>query len=110
MCDEAKAYTPVDGSHMPARVPADALDRSVSMAIDRCAFMTADLWGIGGTAPYMHDGRATTLREAISSHCSEGAREGQANPSCRGFQALSAEEQDGLIAFLRNQVMEPEPE
>lgn len=110
MCDESKAYTPVDGSHMPARVPADSADRTVSMAIDRCQFMTADLWGIGGTAPYMHDGRATTLREAIRSHCSSGAREGQANQSCLAFDALSAQDQDGLIAFLRNQVMEPEPE
>ncbi len=110
LCDEAKTYTPVSASHVPAQVPADAVDRGVSMAIDRCEFMTADLWGIGGTAPYMHDGRATTLREAISSHCSSGERVGQANATCEAFEGLPGEDQDDLIAFLRNQVMEPEPE
>ena len=30
--------------------------------------MTENLWGVGSTAPYMHDGRATTLAEAILEH------------------------------------------
>src|SRR6185295_9216653 len=31
-------------------------------------FLTENLWGVGSTAPYMHDGRATTLTEAILEH------------------------------------------
>ena len=31
-------------------------------------FLTENLWGVGSTAPYMHDGRATTLAEAILEH------------------------------------------
>ena len=34
-------------------------------------FMTENLWGVGSTAPYMHDGRATTLAEAILEHGGE---------------------------------------
>jgi hypothetical protein len=35
-------------------------------------FMTENLWGVGSTAPYLHDGRATTLTEAILAHGGEG--------------------------------------
>ena len=31
-------------------------------------FVTARLWGVADTAPYLHDGRATTLTEAIEWH------------------------------------------
>jgi CxxC motif-containing protein (DUF1111 family) len=34
-------------------------------------FMTENLWGVGSTAPYLHDGRATTLAEAILEHGGE---------------------------------------
>ena len=31
-------------------------------------FITAKLWGVADTAPYLHDGRALTLNEAILLH------------------------------------------
>jgi hypothetical protein len=34
-------------------------------------FITARLWGVADTAPYLHDGRATTLTEAILAHGGE---------------------------------------
>ena len=34
-------------------------------------FLTENLWRVGSTAPYMHDGRATTLTEAIIAHGGE---------------------------------------
>ena len=34
-------------------------------------FLTENLWGVGSTAPYMHDGRATTLAEAIIEHAAD---------------------------------------
>ena len=57
-------------------------------------FITARLWGIADTAPYLHDGRALTLWEAIEFHGGEaqGARD--------GFLALSDEDQGRLLAFL----------
>jgi len=37
-------------------------------------FITARLWGIADTAPYLHDGRATTLTDAIHWHGGEAKR------------------------------------
>ena len=33
---------------------------------------TAPLWGLRASAPYLHDGRATTLSQAITAHDGEG--------------------------------------
>jgi len=57
-------------------------------------FTTARLWGIADTAPYIHDGRATTLRKAIELHG------GEARPARDAFVALPHEEQAYLIGFL----------
>jgi len=57
-------------------------------------FITARLWGVADTAPYLHDGRATTLAEAIEEHG------GEAQAARDAFVALSAAEQDELLAFL----------
>jgi CxxC motif-containing protein (DUF1111 family) len=64
---------------------------------------TPPLWGIGiqesfqgGQAFYMHDGRARTLPEAIELHGGEGAASKDA------FLALSPEDQDRLLRFVRS--------
>ena len=62
-------------------------------------FLTENLWGVGSTAPYLHDGRATTLTEAILYHG------GEAEDSRLEFESLSAEERAELIAFLNNLVL-----
>jgi hypothetical protein len=62
-------------------------------------FMTRNLWGIGSTAPYLHDGRATTITEAILEHGGEAAL------SRAAFQALATTAQSNLIAFLNNMVL-----
>jgi cytochrome c peroxidase len=62
-------------------------------------FLTENLWGVGSTAPYMHDGRATTLTEAILEHGGEAAG------SRSQFEALSTSSQQNLIAFLENLVL-----
>ncbi|MGK2961654.1 MAG: di-heme oxidoredictase family protein [Gemmatimonadaceae bacterium] len=64
---------------------------------------TAPLWGLGlaekaqgGTAFYLHDGRARTLRDAIKAHGGEAARS-------RGFfDELSTDQQERLLAYLRS--------
>ncbi len=57
-------------------------------------FTTARLWGVADTAPYLHDGRATTLRDAIEAHGGEAA-------SARDlFLELTAEDQANLLHFL----------
>ena len=62
-------------------------------------FITKELWGVGSTAPYLHDGRATTLAEAILAHG------GEAQASRRLFRELNADDQQNLIAFLENLVI-----
>lgn len=37
------------------------------------SWMTPPLWGVGSTGPYLHDGRAPTLEDAILAHGGEGA-------------------------------------
>ena len=57
-------------------------------------FVTARLWGIADTSPYMHDGRATTLREAIEMHG------GDASDARDNFVELTEEDQANLLLFL----------
>jgi hypothetical protein len=62
-------------------------------------FLTENLWGVGSTAPYLHDGRATTLTEASSSTAVE------AKASRDAFVALSTSSKTDVITFLNNLVL-----
>ena len=55
---------------------------------------TPPLWGVADSAPYLHDGRAATLTEAIRLHA------GEAMPSVRLFVMLPSAERQKLLAFL----------
>jgi hypothetical protein len=66
-------------------------------------FTTARLWGVADTAPYLHDGRATTLTEAILLHG------GEALPARNAFAALSDHQRARIIAFLRTLRTPAEP-
>ncbi len=59
-------------------------------------FRTAPLWGIRFTAPYLHDGRAATLPEAIAAHG------GEAQHARDRFAALVPLDQDAVVAFLNS--------
>jgi hypothetical protein len=59
-------------------------------------FVTARLWGIADTAPYLHDGRALTLTEAISQHG------GEAQTVRDAFVALPDADKISLLTFLRS--------
>lgn len=68
---------------------------------------TPPLWGVADSAPYMHDGRAATLRDAIRLHG------GQAERSADLFAKLPADQQHGLMQFLmslRAPKLEPVPQ
>jgi len=64
-------------------------------------FITARLWGIADTEPYLHDGRATTLHEAIEFHGGEaqGARDNFVGV-LGSEQPLGDIERSNLIHFL----------
>lgn len=55
---------------------------------------TPPLWGVRDSAPYLHDGRAETLEQAIAWH------DGEANRSARRYFQLSSEQRTQLLAFL----------
>ena len=57
-------------------------------------FRTQPLWGLSATGPYLHDGRGTTLDDAIRAH------DGEARASRLAYEALSADEQAALQEFL----------
>ncbi len=57
-------------------------------------YRTPPLWGIRDTAPYLHDGRATTIEDAILAH------EGEASIMMQNFYALTQEERAALLLFL----------
>ncbi len=58
-------------------------------------FITARLWGIADTNPYLHDGRATTLHQAILMHG------GEAEAARNNYAALPEYWQLRVIKFLR---------
>lgn len=58
-------------------------------------FTTARLWGVGDTAPYLHDGRALDIHASIVAHG------GEAQPSRDAFVSLGQKPQSDLIRFLK---------
>jgi CxxC motif-containing protein (DUF1111 family) len=56
---------------------------------------TAPLWGVADSGPYLHDGRADTLAQAIALHG------GEASNVAKGFKELPASEQNAIVAFLK---------
>lgn len=59
-------------------------------------YRSAPLWGVAATAPYLHDGRADTLDAAIRWHG------GEAEAARDAYVAMSQEDRDAVIAFLRS--------
>jgi hypothetical protein len=73
--------------------PADPLNIGASM------WLTRSLAGVGSTGPWLHDGRATTLNEAIMAHG------GEAFAARSTYSKLPEAERDSLVAFLENLVI-----
>jgi mono/diheme cytochrome c family protein len=56
---------------------------------------TPPLWGVADSAPYLHDGSARTLHEAITQHG------GGARSVADAYRKLAAADQEALVAFLK---------
>jgi len=68
-------------------------------------FRTAPLWGVGQRIFFMHDGRAQSLIAAIQAHatpCPAGQVCSEANQVIANFNALTQQQQQDLINFLRS--------
>ena len=84
----------ISGYHGMVRRPP-----GTDLAIDQShhkEFRTPPLWGVADSAPYMHDGRAHSLRAAIEWH------DGEAKASIRRFAVISEENQYDLLQFLES--------
>lgn len=89
----------------PECEPLDQNEKAGSPAFfaGNCKFLTRKLWGFynqGGA--FMHHGKFTTAREALEAHSGEALAERQA------FDALSPDERNAVIEFLKSlQVLPP---
>jgi CxxC motif-containing protein (DUF1111 family) len=70
------------------------------------AFLTPELWGVGNTGPWLHDGRAGTLEEAILLHgvddppAAGDPGRSDAQESRDAFAALPDQDRRALVTFL----------
>ena len=92
-----------------------SVDQSVAVVpVD--VFLTAELWGVGNTGPWLHDGRAGTLEEAIQLHGEDDpatvgdAGRSEAQESRDAFAALSGEDREAVVTFLKNLILFELPE
>ena len=73
-------------------------------------FLTAELWGVGSTALYLHDDRAGTLQEAILLHGEDtppppgDPGRSEAQESREAYAGLSADDQVAVVTFLKSLV------
>ena len=66
-------------------------------------FIRRKLWGIANSSPFLHQGKFTTMREALLT------RSGEALASRQAFEALSPYDRDCIIEFLKTlQVLPPQ--
>ncbi|HEV3418439.1 MAG TPA: di-heme oxidoredictase family protein [Pirellulales bacterium] len=77
-----------------AKLSSDQLGKVVGAM--RQEWRTPPLWGVRDSGPYLHDGRADTLEQAIAFHG------GQASSAAVKFFQLKPEERQKVIAFLKS--------
>ncbi len=70
-------------------------DLSKTLGATRTEWRTAPLWGVRDSAPYLHDGRADNIEQAVAFHGGEGVK------SARKFFALPTKDRMKVIAFLK---------
>ena len=86
------------------------------VTVDRAVFMTPELWGVGSTGPWMHDGRAASLDEAILLHgvddppAAGDPDRSEAQESRARFAALGANDREAVVTFLRSLILVEEEE
>jgi CxxC motif-containing protein (DUF1111 family) len=90
------------GSHREASRQLTRAEREKTIGALRQEWRTPPLWGVRDSGPYLHDGRAETLEEAIALHGGEAQRVAEQ------FFMLAPAERMQLIAFLKS-LTAPEP-
>jgi CxxC motif-containing protein (DUF1111 family) len=89
-------------SNQPVRLFSDLLLHDMGVLGDgieqadagRRDMRTPPLWGLRGRGPFLHDGRAQTVDQAIRGH------DGEAKPARDRYRVLSPEDQQSVLDFL----------
>jgi cytochrome c peroxidase len=80
---------------------ATGFERTLKASNTTQEWRTPPLWGVGDSAPYMHDGRAKTLLEAIAMH------DGESAGTRDRFLRLPLADRRAVIGFLETLVAPP---
>jgi CxxC motif-containing protein (DUF1111 family) len=94
------------GTSTPAPVVDLAGGKELPKPVNEAApgeWRTAPLWGVASSAPYLHDGRAKTLDEAIRLHGGEAAATSQR------YTELPGDDRQALLALLHSLAAPPQP-
>lgn len=75
-------------------------DAATQVGVGGDIFLTTPLWGAGSTGPWLHDGRAATLADAILWHG------GEAQAARDRFARLPEEDREAVIADLEHLVID----
>jgi cytochrome c peroxidase len=78
--------------------PNQAMDGRTLRGATRKEWRTPPLWGFRDSGPYLHDGRAQTLEQAVAMHGGQGAA------AAHRFFELSPQERGQVEAFLKSLV------
>ena len=81
--------------------PEQADDAGTNIANE--LWLTSKLWGVADNGPWLHDGRARTIKEAIVMHGGDAATE------AANFVNLSVTQQQAVLDFLNTLIIPPSP-
>jgi CxxC motif-containing protein (DUF1111 family) len=95
--EEEELDQPLPSLVMPTQ-NAEPVDESKLIGATRQEWRTPPLWGLRDSGPYLHDGRAATIEQAIALHGGEGAA------AAHKFIKLTPAERLQLTLFLRSLV------
>lgn len=96
MGPELESSTGYYGAIIPAPTVPDGKLAPTEPPVSPGEWRTPPLWGVASSAPYLHDGRAATLVEAIELHG------GEAREVTRKFrEVLSEPDRQAIVAFLQ---------
>jgi hypothetical protein len=104
LADQAGPQVVFDSTLTPLEIDGDV------RLIPPDEFLTAELWGVGSTSPYLHDDRAGTLQEAILLHGEDAPPplgdpgRSEAQEARDAFAELTGEQQAAVITFLKSLV------
>jgi CxxC motif-containing protein (DUF1111 family) len=83
------------GSYTVLEADSSSKDKSKELrAANELEWRTPPLWGLRDSAPYLHDGRAKTVADAVALHGGEGLTAAQA------YKRLSKKEREEVELFL----------